>query len=86
MVGILLSYWGGLFSGAMLVSGRVIKELPIVMHICDNLYIFISCKIGLLATVWAWNDSQALVLHKMPTSQAALAFLEEMEDVFLEVL
>ena len=23
MVGILLSYWGGLFSGAMLVSGRV---------------------------------------------------------------
>ena len=24
MVGILLSYWGGLFSGAMLVSGRVV--------------------------------------------------------------
>ena len=26
MVGILLSYWGGLFSGAMLVSGRVILD------------------------------------------------------------
>ena len=26
MVGILLSYWGGLFSGAMLVSGRLISE------------------------------------------------------------
>ena len=25
MVGILLSYWGGLFSGATLVSGRVIN-------------------------------------------------------------
>ena len=27
MVGILLSYWGGLFSGAMLVSGRVSRYL-----------------------------------------------------------
>ncbi len=29
MVGILLSYWGGLFSGAMLVSGRVkLQNVP----------------------------------------------------------
>ena len=27
MVGILLSYWGGLFSGATLVSGRVFQPL-----------------------------------------------------------
>ena len=35
MVGILLSYWDGLFSGAMLVSGRVmvsVKTMDIILH------------------------------------------------------
>ena len=30
MVGILLSYWGGLFSGATLVSGRVVTRVSIL--------------------------------------------------------
>ena len=36
MVGILLSYWGGPFSGAMLVSGRVIcpKNKPFLKEFC----------------------------------------------------
>ena len=32
MVGILLSYWDGLFSGAMLVSGRVIPKTAFLGH------------------------------------------------------
>ena len=33
MVGILLSYWGGLFSGAMLVSGRVLGDKVLVQSL-----------------------------------------------------
>ena len=37
MVGILVSYWGGLFSGAMLVSGRVfILESQVNAHIFQD--------------------------------------------------
>ena len=33
MVGILVSFWDGLFSGAMLVSGRVVRTSSFPKHI-----------------------------------------------------
>jgi len=38
MVGILLSYWGGLFSGAMLVSGRVHYDETHILSIWDPIW------------------------------------------------
>ena len=40
MVGILLSYWGSLFSGAMLVSGRVpfVPSIPRLHHLAGAAY------------------------------------------------
>ena len=35
MVGMLLSYWRGLFSGAMLVSGVYVLSTKIIPKICD---------------------------------------------------
>ena len=63
MVGILLSYWGGLFSGAMLVSGRVTKTmLPLPGHetrwdLIDLPFQSIAkvdgmCSFLVLVTVW----------------------------------
>ena len=53
MVGILLSYWGGLFSGATLVSGRVIyigfhshcvKNCRCVSTVCFETVVFFQAK------------------------------------------
>ena len=47
MVGILLSYWGSLFSGAMLVSGRVYNiylHIHLQKIICFFQYIFLQPK------------------------------------------
>ena len=47
MVGILLSYWGGIFSGAMLVSGRVVFEVV-------ALGLFAVLGVGLVEIVYAF--------------------------------
>ena len=36
MVGILLSYWEGLFSGAMLVSGRIFLLIKCYVSVCQS--------------------------------------------------
>ena len=50
MIGILLSYWGGLFSGAMLVSGRVMPLF--VVFVVELLSHFLSSK--------HWSCSQVI--------------------------
>ena len=67
MVGILLSYWDGLFSGAMLVSGRV-------MLFSYRVYLVISFSTGPLLGGWApsgcmWLGSTEFIGHEWPCKE-----------------
>ena len=59
MVGILLSYWGGLFSGAMLVSGRV-----------NGMILAVGKNIVLLKA-WSEKEESAILIGLHPGSLTA---------------
>ena len=65
MVGIPVSFWDGLFSGAMLVSGRVYKIST--LHISDFCASSSLSRLGLLgATVW----SEGIQGNKRPSKSS----------------
>ena len=57
MVGILLSYWGGLFSGAMLVSGRVLSKTKNRCVFCVYLIIPPVAQVRVMQCLCWWLKS-----------------------------